>query len=53
VAPIATPSQSTAIVAVGAMAQDPSGIHNGIFASPTQRNDELRRIAAFLRRTSP
>lgn len=29
----------------------PSGTHNGIFASPTQRADEVRRIAAFLERT--
>lgn len=28
-----------------------TGTHNGIFASRTQRADELRRIAAFLRRT--
>src|SRR5262245_1921331 len=29
----------------------PAGTHNGIFASRAQRTDELRRIAAFLRRT--
>ncbi len=28
-----------------------AGTHNGIFASRTQRADELRRIGAFLRRT--
>jgi len=30
-----------------------SGTHNGIFENVTQRADELRRIAAFLRRASP